>query len=256
MKRLALILGLLTGGVYAGVILWGLHLRAVEGRRERARWGTPVGASVEQARLGQAIFNHTPQYAAAYTGGALSCESCHAAGGTQPFAAPMTGVVQRFPQFTARAGRVISLEDRVRECFVRSENGTPPKDDSDVMRALLAYLRWLSPETAKAKPVGVGFVTLRALTPDPVRGAQVYAVQCAGCHGQRGEGQGMWPALWGPRSFNDGAGMSSLPKFAAFVHHNMPQNRMGILSVQDAWDVGAYVLRQPRPAMKPEYAGY
>ncbi len=215
-----------------------------------------MGRSGDEARAGQAIFNHTPQYAREYTGAALSCQSCHAEGGTQPFAAPITGVVQRFPQFTVRAGRVITLEDRVRECFVRSENGEPPKDDSEVMRALLAYMRWLSPATAKGTTVGVGFVTLRPAVPDTGHGREVYAGQCAGCHGESGEGRGVWPPLWGARSFNDGAGMNGLPKLAAFVQHNMPQNRTGLLSVQDAYDVAAYVLLQPRPRMNPEYAGY
>jgi thiosulfate dehydrogenase len=58
----------------------------------------------------------------------------------------------------------------------------------------------------------------------------------------------MWPPLWGAESFNDGAGMNTLPKLSAFIHHNMPQNRKGVLSVQDSYDVAAFIMQQPRPA--------
>jgi cytochrome c len=39
---------------------------------------------------------------------------------------------------------------------------------------------------------------------------------------------------------------------AAFVQHNMPQNRT--LSAQDAFDVAAFVHGMPRPRLNPAYA--
>jgi thiosulfate dehydrogenase len=36
----------------------------------------------------------------------------------------------------------------------------------------------------------------------------------------------------------------------------MPQNRMGILTAQEAWDVAAYVHQQPRPAFNPAYKNF
>ena len=245
--------------LYAGVVVWGLHDRQV---RLKARPGVTgirflTGPEGELVRQGQAIFNHTPLYAREYTGGALSCESCHAAGGLQPFAAPMVGVKQRFPQYSQRAGRVITLEDRIRECFVRSENGLPPADGSEPMKALLAYMSWLSPEEAHAgKNAGVGIPKMAELIPDPEHGAEMFAAQCAGCHGAEGQGKGMWPPLWGARSFNDGAGMNRLTTFAAFIQHNMPYDRKGRLTPQESYDIAAYVLKQRRPAMNPAYARY
>jgi thiosulfate dehydrogenase len=50
--------------------------------------------------------------------------------------------------------------------------------------------------------------------------------------------------------------MNGIPKMAAFVQHNMPQNRMGILSAQEAYDVSAYIHAQPRPAFNPVYAKF
>jgi thiosulfate dehydrogenase len=66
----------------------------------------------------------------------------------------------------------------------------------------------------------------------------------------------MFPALWGKNSFNDGAGMNQVPKMAAFVQHNMPQNRMGILTPQEAYDVAAFVHQQPRPAFNQAFKHY
>jgi len=64
------------------------------------------------------------------------------------------------------------------------------------------------------------------------------------------------PALWGPESFNDGAGMNGISKMARFVQFNMPQNRRGTLSAQDAYDVAAYIHAQPRPRFNSAYKNY
>ena len=101
---------------------------------------------------------------------------------------------------------------------------------------------------------GRGFLRLKnSQPPDPSRGAQIYADKCAVCHG--GDGQGLrtasgsplYPPLWGPESFNIGAGMARLNTAAAFVKANMPWGQGGSLSDQDAYDVAAFFTRQPRP---------
>jgi thiosulfate dehydrogenase len=58
------------------------------------------------------------------------------------------------------------------------------------------------------------------------------------------------PPLWGLDSFNDGAGMARLSNLANFVHSNMPPGadyHDPMLSVEEAWDVAAYVESQERP---------
>ena len=97
--------------------------------------------------------------------------------------------------------------------------------------------------------------------PDPVRGKQIYADQCAACHGLSGEGMQdqsgdyIFPPLWGDRSFNLGAGTARTYKAAAFVkynmpfavNHNKPAGQGGVLSDQDAIDVSEFFTHQPRP---------
>jgi thiosulfate dehydrogenase len=254
--------------LYASAIAVGLHTHDLSWNlfrtapRSRPNWQPPhtipSGPLGESIRRGILLFDETPLYASAYTPAKVACASCHAEGGIQPYASPVVGMPAAFPAFNARAGRVISLEDRVQECFVRSQNGRPLDANGPEMRAILDYIEWLSQPQPDRRPyVGRGLVKLPALTPDPGHGAQIYATQCAGCHGSDGRGKlPMFPPVWGPESFNDGAGMYGIPKMAAFIQHNMPQNRMGILSAQDAYDVAAYIHAQPRPAFNAAYKRY
>jgi thiosulfate dehydrogenase len=218
----------------------------------------PGGARGASILYGKQLMENTPALAPAYVGSRLTCNHCHIAGGIAPYAAPLVGTAQSFPKFSQRAGRIITLQDRIEECFVRSENGRPLPYDSREMQALVDYIGWLSQPAPQRLPfVGRGLITLPALTPDPVRGAQIYATQCAGCHGTDGAGgHPIFPPLWGPESFNTGAGMNRIAKMAAFVQANMPQNRKGALTAQEAYDVADYIHAQPRPAFNPAYSKY
>jgi thiosulfate dehydrogenase len=227
-------------------------------------WACPDPASVphtpegDAIRLGKQIFDETPKYAAAYTGDQLSCNDCHTGSGTTDHAASMVGLSGLFPMYTKRAGRVISLQQRIQECFTRSENGTPPPIDSKQMKALTAYIDLLTPVEKKGEVYpGRGLVQLPALTGDPKHGGAIYAQQCASCHGDDGAGMpSAFPPLWGPGAYNDGAGMHKIAKMAAFLVPNMPQDNPGTLSPQDAYDVAAYIHAKPHPKFNPAYKGY
>ena len=95
---------------------------------------------------------------------------------------------------------------------------------------------------------------------DPARGRAIYVAKCQGCHNTDGQGilrslpttdlGYIVPPLWGAELFNDGAGMNRLINAANFVHSNMPQGAdylNPLLSPDDAWNVAAFVLSQPRP---------
>lgn len=264
-KRWSFIIAAFTTAMYLGTLVLGLRLTSFklllsEPSRNLA-WIPPSSADIPRGPLGDSIergrriFNDTALYAPQNTTSKVSCGSCHAEGGIQPYASPMVGLPALFPLYNKRAGHVISLRDRIEECFVRSENGKPLAYDSAEMQAIVDYIAWLSmPQPLRRPFVGRGLVTLPDLKPDEHRGAAIYAQQCAGCHGVHGEGiSPLFPPVWGPTSFNEGAGMNDTRKMAAFVQHNMPQNRMGELSPQDAVDVAAFIHSQPRPQFNPAY---
>jgi len=266
-KRSTIVVAGLIAILYAAAVVAGLRVRSfsylsyffANAPNSKRAWQPPhtlpAGALGESVRRGALLFKETPAYASNFTTAKLSCASCHAEGGIQPYASPMVGLPALFPMFNERAGHMISLEDRVQECFVRSENGKPLPYDGPEMRSIVDYIDWLSqPEPANKPFVGHGLVELPNLTPNPNHGVEIYSAQCAGCHGQDGRGRlPVFPPLWGPEAFNDGAGMNGIPRMAAFVQHNMPQNRMGVLSPQDAFDVAAFIHAQPRPAFNQAY---
>jgi thiosulfate dehydrogenase len=47
--------------------------------------------------------------------------------------------------------------------------------------------------------------------------------------------------------------MARLNTAAAFIKHNMPQGQEGTLTDKEAFDVAAYVIRQPRPDFKKKH---
>lgn len=223
--------------------------------------GQASNSSAQQPALvqqGKLIFDKTPVYAAAYVGNKLSCSDCHLQSGTAPHVSPMIDLAGLFPMFSKRAGHVITLQNRIQECFVRSENGKPLPVDSPQMKAMVAYIDWLSRDEDKAKPYpGRGFLNLPALTGDPGRGKLIYDSQCAACHGVDGAGvPPILPPVWGKDSYNDGAGMNNPAKMARFVAYTMPQTHPGILTPQEAYDVSAYIHTKPRPKFNPAYKVY
>ncbi|HEX7025415.1 MAG TPA: c-type cytochrome, partial [Gemmatimonadales bacterium] len=94
---------------------------------------------------------------------------------------------------------------------------------------------------------GLGLATLPPLAPDTGRGAAVFSGICVRCHGPDGQGTALAPPLWGPRSFNIGAGMARLRTAAAFIRENMPNDRAVRLTDQQAVDVAGYLVSRPRP---------
>jgi thiosulfate dehydrogenase len=189
-----------------------------------------------------------------FAGNRLACQNCHLDAGTRLSGVPLVGVAGLYPKFSARSGRTISLAERIQECMTRSMNGRPLPEGSRELAALLAYIRSLDGPPPPSLPTPPA-----ALPPDAERGAEVYARVCALCHQPHGLGKRMgqgyeFPPLWGPDSFNDGAGMDHFERAVGFIRRNMPR---GIdpehpqLTPQEAWDVAAFLQSRPRP----HYAG-
>jgi thiosulfate dehydrogenase len=223
--------------------------------------GTAGNSPSQQRRLihqGKLLFDQTPKEAPDYVGNKLSCSDCHIQSGTAAHAAPMTDLAGTFPQFSKRAGHIISLQDRIQECFVRSEAGQPLPASGPQMAAMVAYINSLSKDQVNGKPYpGRGLIKLPTLIGNPTRGKAVYVSQCAACHGIDGAGAPpILPALWGNDSYNNGAGMNNPAKMAAFVAYTMPQDQPGSLTPQQAYDVSAYIHSMPRPKLNKAYKAY
>jgi thiosulfate dehydrogenase len=216
-----------------------------------------------QILFGRELLAETSKLLPDNVGAALNCNSCHLSDGRVALASPYYGMAVKYPRYNARAARSVTLTERINGCLQRSMNGKPLPPDSAAMKAMVAYLDWLSaglPHNAKVAGSGIGKVDTN-LVPDAVHGKQIYETKCAECHGKAGDGlkdpRGAYvlPPLWGDHSFNIGAGMARTYTAAAFIKNNMPVayglnfplGQGGALSDQDAVDVAEYFSHQPRP---------
>lgn len=211
----------------------------------------PAGPVGQAIRNGYAILSNTPTEAKAFVRADMSCTACHIAGGTVPHGGSLAGTFASFPQWNMRAKRVITLEDRIAECFLYSMNGRPPKYAGKEMVSIVAYIAWLSRGRAilSAPSSKSGFaVALPAATPDTARGKTIYIKRCAGCHQANGAGiSGAFPPLWGPKSFNEGAGMAHLDVITGWVKFNMPKGAAGSLTRRSLRCFGLRALARPAP---------
>ena len=71
----------------------------------------------KEIRWGYRIFTNTPQEAPQFAPGRGSCNNCHLNAGQREKALPLVGVAGLFPEYNRRAGRLISLGDRIVDCF-------------------------------------------------------------------------------------------------------------------------------------------
>jgi thiosulfate dehydrogenase len=198
-----------------------------------------------------------------YAGNNLACGNCHLQAGTKKFGIALFGLYGDYPVYDTRSAGEVTLEDRLNSCMTRSMNGRPLPLTSPEMGALVAYVKFLStgvPPGQRLPGLGVGKMPELDRAADPVRGQAGYASACVPCHNTDGSGIRrslpttdlgyMVPPLWGSDSFNDGAGMARLITAANFIHFNMPHGADYLnpqLTPEQAWDIAAYVVSQPRP---------
>lgn len=196
------------------------------------------------------------------SGSGLNCGSCHLGTGTEPGTLSLLPATQHYPRFAGRTGGTTTIEDRVNECMTRSMNGRALARNSPEMIAMASYIRSLGDRNAamgaslRKEHEALAFKTPNRAA-DLKAGEKVFNDRCAVCHGKDGAGllastdpgRGyVFPPLWGPESFNDGAGMHRVLTAAKFIKARMPLGKAD-LSDEETFDVAAFINSKPRPHM-------
>ena len=227
----------------------------------------------QDIKWGFRIFTNTPQEAPQFAPSKISCNNCHLNAGQREKSLPLVGVAGMFPEYNRRSGRLYSLGDRIVDCFLRSENGTgaveddPPATTSPEVLAISAYLTWLArgSEVGKNPPWrGQNTIAPANLIPiaklDPKRGEALFMENCTNCHGEDGQGVMIGDKkpgpLWGPDSWNDGAGAARVYTLAGIIRYAMPYLDPGHLTDEQAQQVAAFIDSKPRPVYPFKHQDY
>jgi thiosulfate dehydrogenase len=221
----------------------------------------------KEIRWGYRIFTTTPAEAPRLTPSRMSCNNCHLNAGQREKALPLVAVAGLFPEYNRRAGQLITLADRIVDCFLRSENATgradldeamPQPADKEVL-AVSAYLAWLSRGSEVGKnPSWRGQNTIAASRLIPIdkldrqKGESLFVERCTSCHGSDGQGVAVGDKkpgpLWESDSWNDGAGAARIYTLAGIIRYMMPYLDPGSLTDEEAQNIAAFINSKPRPA--------
>ena len=227
--------------------------------------GYPLEATEE---YGRRLLRNTSLYmgpnhdnpAMRYSGTNMACASCHLEIGTKPGTLSLLPSAPRYPRDSGRDGGVRDLRDRINGCMQRSMNGKALPRESVEMMAMERYILGLNDQY---EAMGA---TNRAIDEQPAfaepdraasveAGEIVYEGRCQVCHGDDGLGLQattdpamgyLFPPLWGPDSFNNGAGMNRVLTAARFIKSRMPLGEAD-LTDDEAFDVAAYINSHARP---------
>ncbi|HEX4998650.1 MAG TPA: c-type cytochrome [Terriglobia bacterium] len=221
-------------------------------------------------RWGFKLFINTPAEAPQYSPGKIACGNCHLNGGQREKALPLVGVAAVFPEYNRRSGRLYSLNDRIVDCFWRSQNATGaagaepnrgklPSPDSNEVHAIAAYITWLSRgyEVGKSPAWrGQNAIATESRIPvsklDPAKGEELFMERCVNCHGEDGQGVALGDKkaapLWGPDSWNDGAGAARIYTLAGIIRYMMPYTDPGVLTDEEAQQIAAFINSKARPS--------
>ncbi len=249
-------------------------------------WDVPenplTDATLDDSRLsndirwGFRLFTNTPGEATRFTLSKVSCNNCHLNAGQRERSLPLVAVAAMFPEYNRRSGRLYSLNDRIVDCFLRSENATGviepgsetgaadsrealPSQTSKEVMAIAAYITWLArgSEVGKNPPWrGQNTIAATALIPvgklDPLKGEATFKERCTSCHGLDGQGVMVGDRkpgpLWGPDSWNDGAGAARVYTLAGIIRYAMPYLDPGSLTDEEAQELAAFINSKPRPS--------
>lgn len=197
-----------------------------------------------------------------YTGSHLDCSSCHLDTGTKPGTLSLMQSASRYPRFSGRDGGEGDMRDRINGCMTRSMNGRELPRDSVQMVSMELYINSLQAQySAMSESRRTAVEPAAFVEPDRAAdlqaGQRVYEERCVVCHGVEGQGLQatldlndgyVFPPLWGPDSFNNGAGMNRVLTASLFIKARMPLGQPDLTDDQ-AFDVAAYINSKERPQM-------
>lgn len=236
----------------------------------KPKWAIPDTTEITDPReaklikYGRSLIVNTSYYfgpkgVIAHKSNGLNCQNCHLNAGTRLDGNNFSLTAVGYPRFKERSGSVETIVKKVEDCFERSLSGSRIDSSSREMKAFVAYLKWIGKNVKKGtKPAGSGIEEPAFLDrpADTAIGRVIYVSKCQVCHGKNGEGllnvsgtAYVYPPLWGAHSYNIGASIYRLSKFAGFVIPNMPYNadKSAMLTTEQAWDVAAFVNSQFHP---------
>ncbi len=220
----------------------------------------PQGELGEMVKLGEKLVmeTNTQPLTKAYVGNDLKCTSCHLEGGKKPNrASTFIGTAANFPSKGPREKTILTLQDRILNCFMRSMSGTRPPVGSKPAIAMTVYITWLSnglpvsmltdkPVSKFNRPFPNKAIKPFVKKADLKRGAVLYKKRCAVCHESDGQGDGYDnPPLWGSKSYNKGAGLANDLKLATWLQYNMPLGEENLTNMEAA-DIARFVNSQLR----------
>lgn len=195
-----------------------------------------------------------------FSGNQLACASCHLDNGKRPGTLSLFETTSRYPRDSARDGGIRDLQDRINGCMERSMNGRRMPRDSVEMLSMVLYINDLGAQYAamdesSRTPDEPPAFKEPDRAADVAAGQAVYQQHCFVCHGVDGGGLRLaesaggayiFPPLWGPDSYNNGAGMTRVLTAARFIKARMPFGQP-ILTDDQAYDVAAFVNSHERP---------
>ena len=220
----------------------------------------------QEVEYGKDLIAHTAKYlgpngSVKQISNGMNCNNCHLDAGTKVWGNNYGSVYSMYPKMRSRSGQVENLYKRVNDCMERSLNGQHLKEDEREMKAMIAYIEYIGsnvPKGQKAHASGIYDLEYLDRAADPGKGRTLYDAKCASCHQVNGQGilaadkkEYTYPPLWGANSYNSGAGLFRISRFAGYIKYNMPlgatyENPQ--LSDEESWDIAAYVESLDRPS--------
>ena len=255
----------LADGTYAGDVPWGISVM----------FGFDIMTQT-YTTIGEARTDGLPPVAIGQT---MNCSSCHAQGGTVPYAWPFFRTITHFGlgenevegSYWSNLGYHRNARTRTRDCGRHCGGVVNFAEESIEMDGMVDWMIALRDgiydgegllieefkDTADVDKIPGARIPLFAnvweMQADPDAGATIFKRKCGRCHAKDGEGK--WnskkgyaghPPVAGDAAFTEAGGPLMIPVGAAFIHRQMPLSKPGSLTEQEALDVMGYIATLPR----------